>query len=149
MQTVHCSHHVDIIISAWLNKMLVCCHPTVINQLGLVDWREVCFAWPQPIDRFIYLFFLWHWHRWKNFSWISCYQTGFVRQHQTNNSLSFCDKLINSYSLPTIFWKWLIWIMINLGVSWDIWEVVFLVEFNVTLVHNCVCITSFLCDLFL
>ena len=31
--------------------MLVCCHPTVINQLGLVDWREVCFAWPQPIDR--------------------------------------------------------------------------------------------------
>ena len=129
--------------------MLVFCHLTVINQLGLVDWREVCFAWPQPIDRFIYLFFLWHWHRWKNFSWISCYQTGFVRQHQTNNSLSFCDKLINSYSLPTIFWKWLIWIMINLGVSWDIWEVVFLVEFNVTLVHNCVCITSFLCDLFL
>ena len=37
--------------------MLVCCHPTVINQLGLVDWREVCFAWPQPIDRFIYFFF--------------------------------------------------------------------------------------------
>ena len=95
MQTVHCSHHINIIISAWINKMLVCCHPTVINQLGLVDWREVCFAWPQPIDRFIYLFFLWHWHRWKNFSWISCYQTGFVRQHQTNNSLSFCDKLIN------------------------------------------------------
>ena len=37
--------------------MLVFCHPTVINQLGLVDWREVCFAWPQPIDRFIYFFF--------------------------------------------------------------------------------------------
>ena len=37
--------------------MLVCCHPTVISQLGLVDWREVCFAWPQSIDRFIYFFF--------------------------------------------------------------------------------------------
>ena len=37
--------------------MLVCCHPTVINQLGLVDQREVCFAWPQPIDVFIYFFF--------------------------------------------------------------------------------------------
>ena len=98
MQTVHCSHHINI-ISAWLNKMLVCCHPTVINQLGLVDWRQVCFAWPQPIDKFIYLFFLWHCHRWKNISWISCYQTGFLRQHQTNNSLSFCDKLINNYSL--------------------------------------------------
>ena len=85
----------------------------------------------------------------KNYS-ISCYQIEFVRKHQTNNSLSFCDKLINSYSLPTIFWKLLIWIVINLGVSWDhIWEVVFLVTFNVILVHNCVCITSFLCNLFL
>ena len=37
--------------------MLACCRPTVINQLGLVDWREVCFTWPQPIDRFIYFFF--------------------------------------------------------------------------------------------
>ena len=37
--------------------MLVCCHPTVISQLGLVDWREVCFAWPKSIDRFIYFFF--------------------------------------------------------------------------------------------
>ena len=36
--------------------MLVC-HLTVINQLGLVDWREVCFFLPQPIDRFIYFFF--------------------------------------------------------------------------------------------
>ena len=36
---------------------MVCCHPTVINQLWLVDWREVCFARPQPIDRFIYFFF--------------------------------------------------------------------------------------------
>ena len=108
-----------------------------------------------------YLFFLWHWHKWKNFSWINCYQTGFVRKHQTNNYLSFCDKLINSYALPTIFWKWLIWIVINFGVSCDhIWEVVLQwqcffplplikVEFNVTLVHNCVSITSFLCDLFL
>ena len=34
--------------------MLVCCHATVINQLGLVDWREVCFTWPQPIDRFFF-----------------------------------------------------------------------------------------------
>ena len=37
--------------------MLVFCHLTVINQLGLVDWREVCFAWPQPIDRSFFLFF--------------------------------------------------------------------------------------------
>ena len=123
MQTVHCSHHINIIISAWLKKMLVFCHPTVINQLGLVDWREVCFAWPQPIDRLIYFFF--DIDTWKIFSWISCYQTRFVRKHQANNYLSFCDKLINSYSLLTIFWKWLLWIVINLGVSWDyIWEVV-------------------------
>ena len=25
--------------------MLVCCHPTVNYQLGLVDWREVSFVW--------------------------------------------------------------------------------------------------------
>ena len=60
MQTVHCSHHINMIISAGLNAMLVCCHPTVINQLRLVDWREICFAWRQPTDRFIYLFFLWN-----------------------------------------------------------------------------------------
>ena len=121
MQTVHCSHHINMIISGWYNKMLACCHPTVINKLGLVDWREVCFTWPQPIDRFIY--FSLPLIKMKSFSWISCYQTGFVRQHQTNNSLSFCDKLINS--VPTIFCKWLIWIVINLVVSWDhIWEVV-------------------------
>ena len=37
--------------------MLVCCCPTLIHQLGFVDQREVCFAWPQPIDVFIYFFF--------------------------------------------------------------------------------------------
>ena len=58
MQTVHCSHHIDVIISARLNEMLVCCHPTVICQLGLVNWTELCFAWPQPLDRFIYSFVL-------------------------------------------------------------------------------------------
>ena len=56
MQAVHYSHHINVIISAGLNEMLVCCHPTVIHQLGLVDWREVCFVWPQPIDRYIYFF---------------------------------------------------------------------------------------------
>ena len=91
MQTVHWSYHINVIISAGLNEMLVCCHPTVINQLGLVDWREVCFAWPQPLDKFIYLFFLWHSQKWKFFSWISCYETALVRQ-QTNNFLSFCVK---------------------------------------------------------
>ena len=40
--------------------MLVFCHLTVINQLGLVDWREVCFAWPQPIDLFIFSLTLTH-----------------------------------------------------------------------------------------
>ena len=43
MQTVNCSHYINMIISTGLNKILVC-HPTDINQLGLVDWREVCFA---------------------------------------------------------------------------------------------------------
>ena len=62
---------------------------------------------------------------------------------------------IVSYSLPTIFCKWLIWIGINSGVSWHhIWEVVFQwkcffplpfikVEFNVKLVHNLAYITWF------
>ena len=53
-----------MIISPGLNEMLVYCHPTLIYQLRLVDWREVCFAWPQPLDRFSYLFLLLHLQRW-------------------------------------------------------------------------------------
>ena len=69
-----CSHHINMIKSAGLNKMLICCHQTLIYQLGLVGFGEVCFAWlyhvlcygsqvffslffrPEPLDRFIYYF---------------------------------------------------------------------------------------------
>ena len=40
-----CSHHINMIKSAGLNKMLICCHQTLIYQLGLVGFGEVCFAW--------------------------------------------------------------------------------------------------------
>ena len=111
------SCHINVIISAGLNEIMVCCHPTVIYQMGLVDWREVCFAWLPPLDRFtyvfIYLFIYLQNKDGKIFSWISCYQSWFVRQ-QTNNSLSPVF-VINNYSLPTMFLKWFIWIVINLG----------------------------------
>ena len=62
--SLNCSHYINMIISPGLNEMLVYCHPTLIYQLRLVDWREVCFAWPQPLDRFSYLFLLLHLQRW-------------------------------------------------------------------------------------
>ena len=33
-ETVHCSHHINVIISAGPNEILVCCHPTVFINWG-------------------------------------------------------------------------------------------------------------------
>ena len=100
------SHHINVIIWVGLNEMLFCYHPALNYQLGLVDWREVCFAWlphmlcygshvlclflgSQPLDRFLFLFFLFALAKMEMFfSWIRCFQTGLVRWQQTNNSLS-------------------------------------------------------------
>ena len=101
MQTVHYNHHINVIISAELNEMLVCCHPTVIYQLGLVNWREVCSAWPQPLDIYLFIFSFALTKMEKMFLELVAIKQ-FDRQQQTNNSLS--PVLVNnSYSLPTIF----------------------------------------------
>ena len=83
MQTVHCNHHINKIISTGLNEVLVSCHPTVIYQFNLVNWREVCFAWPLPLNIFIYLFIF-------SFALTKMGKnlSGLGIQQQTNNSLS-------------------------------------------------------------